>query len=94
MCLLAHTILSGLVMERPRARIVDVLPEIAASSVLCSVPLVSFFVPQLVRLSQASSIPLPPAPFKPHGANLLLRNLFPQTAVTTVQFAGVRIVKV
>ena len=40
----------------------DALPRIGLASVACSAAVVEFTVPQIVKLSQTSGQPLPPAP--------------------------------
>jgi hypothetical protein len=40
----------------------DALPRIGLASVACSAAVIEFTVPQIVKLSQTSGQPLPPAP--------------------------------
>ena len=72
-----------------RVRTIDVLPQLCIASAACSAVIVEFTVPQIVKLSQMSTIPLPAAPFQ---TRLLImgRALAPQTAITCLQFAAVR----
>ena len=66
------------------------LPQIIASSALCSLAIIEFTVPQIVRLSAATAQPLPSMPMLPARAAIHARAIAPQTAITTVQFAMVR----
>jgi len=72
-----------------RASTIDVLPQLCIASAACSAVIVEFTVPQIVKLSQMSTMPLPVAPFQ---TRLLImgRALAPQTAITCLQFAAVR----
>jgi hypothetical protein len=67
----------------------NLLGNIQVASVLCSASVIEFTIPQLVRLSQGTSTPLPPAPIRARAV-LFARNIGPQAALTMVQFAGVR----
>lgn len=72
-----------------RTSTLDIVPQLTLASAACSSVIVEFTVPQIVKLSQTSSLPLPAAPLQ---TRLLIqsRALGPQTALTCVQFAAVR----
>lgn len=72
-----------------RIRTVDVVPQIAIASALCSAMLVEFTIPQVTKLSLTSSVPLPAAALQARLA-IQARALGPQTAITCFQFALVR----
>eukprot|EP00808_Paulinella_micropora_P005836 g24170.t1 len=64
--------------------------QIVSASTLCSAFIIEFTTPQVVRLSQNTTVPLRQMSFFPHRTVLQLRCLGPQTAITAVQFALVR----
>jgi len=72
-----------------RTRTLDIVPQLTLASAACSAVIVEFTVPQIVKLSQTSALPIPAAPLQ---TRLLIqtRALGPQTALTCVQFAAVR----
>ena len=63
--------------------------RIILSSLGCSASIISFTIPQIVRLSKSSSTPLKPFSFS-KKVHLMSRNLGPQTAITALQFGLVR----
>lgn len=69
---------------------VDLAPNIAGASFLCSTAIIEFTIPQIVKLSQATKLPLPTTPLFPHRAKLMMRSIMPQTVMTAAQFALVR----
>jgi len=64
-------------------------PQISLASFLCSVSIIEYTIPQIVRLSQSSSKPLQPIWLKARFA-LLTKSIVPQTAITILQFGLVR----
>ena len=69
----------------------EALPRIALASTLCSTAIVEFTIPQVVRLSRASSAGgLPALRLFPHRAALMARMLPVQSLITVTQFCAVR----
>jgi hypothetical protein len=69
----------------------EALPRIALASTLCSTAIVEFTIPQVVRLSRASSAGgLPALRLFPHRAALMARMLPVQSFITVTQFCAVR----
>ena len=75
--------------DAPRTKTLDVLPQIAAAAAACSFVAIEFTIPQVVRLSQPTATPLPPAPLARRLA-MAARMMPLQTAITGFQFAFIR----
>lgn len=75
-----------------RVRTVDILPQLAVATVTCSAVIIEFTIPQIVKLSQTTPLPLPAAPLQTR-LMIMPRAIGPQTAITCVQFAAVREVR-
>lgn len=84
---MAQEVISG-----TRVRTVDILPQLVVASVTCSAIIIEFTIPQIVKLSQTSSLPLPAAPLQTR-LMILPRAIGPQVAITMAQFAAVREVR-
>ena len=65
------------------------VPRITLASFLCSISIIEYTIPQIVRLSKSSAKPLQAIPLSGRFA-LLSRNIVPQTIITAVQFGLVR----
>eukprot|EP00928_Gymnodinium_smaydae_P055191 TRINITY_DN38788_c0_g1_i1.p1 TRINITY_DN38788_c0_g1~~TRINITY_DN38788_c0_g1_i1.p1 ORF type:complete len:284 (-),score=46.79 TRINITY_DN38788_c0_g1_i1:28-879(-) len=72
-----------------RTRTIDILPQLSAASLACSAVIIEFTIPQIIKLSQTTALPLPLAPFQTRML-IMGRALGPQTAITALQFVAVR----